>query len=117
VLFLLIGLEVLVLAFGAADIRLMVVAIPAVLVGRLVSVSSPLVLGPMRKSFGVGTIPILTWGGLRGGVSVALALSLPDSDYKPVLLAATYAVVIFSIVVQGLTVKPLVERMLAARPA
>jgi CPA1 family monovalent cation:H+ antiporter len=115
VLFLLIGLEVLVLSFDAAHVGLMAVAIPAVLVGRLVSVSSPLVLRPMRKSFGVGSIPVLTWGGLRGGVSVALALSLPDSDYKPVLLAATYAVVVFSIVVQGLTVKPLIGKVLAPR--
>jgi CPA1 family monovalent cation:H+ antiporter len=112
VLFLLIGLEVLVLTFDAAHIGLMALAIPVVLVGRLVSVSSPLLLRPMRKSFGVGAIPVLTWGGLRGGVSVALALSLPDSDYKPLLLAATYAVVIFSIVVQGLTVKKLIARVM-----
>ncbi len=112
VLFLLIGLEVLVLTFDAAHIGLMAIAIPVVLVGRLVSVSSPLLLRPMRKSFGVGAIPVLTWGGLRGGVSVALALSLPDSDYKPLLLAATYAVVIFSIVVQGLTVKKLIARVM-----
>jgi len=53
---------------------------------------------------------VLTWGGVRGGISVALALSLPENDYKPLILTATYAVVVFSIIVQGLTIKKVVER-------
>ena len=57
-------------------------------------------------------IPILTWGGLRGGISVALALSLPASEYKNALLTATYAVVVFSILVQGLTIERLVQSLL-----
>ena len=52
---------------------------------------------------------MLTWGGVRGGISVALALSLPDNEYKPLILTATYAVVVFSIIVQGLTIKKVVE--------
>ena len=53
---------------------------------------------------------MLTWGGLRGGISVALVLSLPDTDYKPLLLTATFGVVLFSVIIQGLTVKNLINR-------
>lgn len=110
VLFLLMGLEVLVIAFAPSDIWIVLVSIPIVLFGRLVSVSVPIKLLSLRQTFSAGSIPVLTWGGLRGGVSVALALSLPDSEAKPILLTATYAVVIFSIVVQGLTVKWVIGR-------
>ena len=61
------------------------------------------------KNFTKGAVPVLTWGGVRGGISVALALSLPDNEYKPLILTATYAVVVFSIIVQGLTIKKVVE--------
>ena len=68
------------------------------------------VLTPFRD-YSRGVVPIMTWGGLKGGISVALALSLPDSDWKPVILAATYMVVLFSIIVQGLTIAPLAKRL------
>lgn len=110
VLFLLIGLEVLVLSFAPSHGLIMLAAIPIVLFARLISVSLPIALLSRSQTFSAGSIPILTWGGLRGGVSVALALSLPDSNVKPVILAITYAVVIFSIVVQGLTVKKVIGR-------
>ena len=110
VLFLLIGLEVLVLAVDPTNSWIVFLAIPIVLAARFVSVAVPISLLSVLQSFSRGAIPILTWGGLRGGVSVALALSLPDSEAKPVLLAATYGVVIFSIIVQGLTVKWVIQR-------
>lgn len=116
VLFLLLGFEVLVLGLGVdpGNAVLAAVAIPIVLVARLISVSVPIGLLSVRQTFSTGVIPVLTWGGLRGGVSVALALSLPDHPVKPLLMSATYAVVIFSIVVQGLTVKRVIARTIGA---
>nr|MDA3889870.1 cation:proton antiporter [Allgaiera sp.] len=111
VLFLLIGLEVLVLRFVPAFGWLMALAIPLVLIARLAAVSGPvLLLGRFRK-FSRGTIPVLTWGGLRGGISVALALSLPEVGEKSALLAATYAVVLFTLIVQGLSLRAVIKRV------
>ena len=111
VLFLLIGLEVLVLRLDPTFGWLAASAVPLVLLGRLFAVSIPvLALSPIY-SFVRGTIPVLTWGGLRGGISIALALSLPEAPEKSVILAATYAVVLFTIVVQGLSLRRLVERV------
>jgi CPA1 family monovalent cation:H+ antiporter len=110
VLFLLIGLEVLVLAFDLSHLWLALAGIPLALGGRLVSVLSPRIIRSLRPTFGRGSVAVMTWGGLRGGVSVALALSLPPSDYKDEILAITYAVVIFTIVVQGLTVRHVIDR-------
>ena len=110
-LFLLIGFEVFALSISGNVVVLMVIAIPLVLAARFISVATPLTLLSLRRKFTKGAIPVLTWGGLRGGISVALALSLPESPIKDTLLAVTYGVVIFSIVVQGLTVKAVVRRM------
>jgi len=109
VLFLLIGLEVLVIALDPSFAWLAVLTIPLVLSARLIAVSIPILTLSLRQTFSAGAIPVLTWGGLRGGISVALVLSLPDIPEKPVLLACTYAVVLFSIIVQGLTVKRVVN--------
>ncbi|MDH3742384.1 MAG: sodium:proton antiporter, partial [Hyphomicrobiales bacterium] len=110
VLFLLIGLEVLVVSRDLLHLPIAVAAIPTALLARYVAVAIPIKLLSVREKFTDGSIAILTWGGLRGGISVALALSLPAGPEKSVILAATYAVVVFSIVVQGLTMKRLVGR-------
>ncbi|MEO1694953.1 MAG: cation:proton antiporter, partial [Pseudomonadota bacterium] len=112
VLFMLIGLEVLVLAFNPDAVWLGLAAIPIVLLGRMVAVALPISLLRTRTQFEDGAIRILTWAGLRGGISVALALSLPDGPEKPIILTATYAVVVFSILVQGLTVERLVSSVI-----
>ena len=103
-LFLAIGFEVIAVTITGQIVGAGLLSIPVVLLARWVSVAAPITVLGLREEFTKGAIPVLTWGGLRGGISVALALSLPTSSVKPVLLATTYAVVIFSIVIQGLTV-------------
>ena len=104
-LFLLLGLEVLTVPTGAHIIGASLLAIPITLLARLVSVAVPVAAMSVRGSFVTGIIPILTWSGLRGGISVAMVLSLPRFPARDLLLACTYAVVVFSILVQGLTVR------------
>jgi CPA1 family monovalent cation:H+ antiporter len=111
VLFLLIGLEILVIEIDPWLLGLAVAAIPLVLAARFISVSVPISLLSLKQSFLPGSIPILTWGGVRGGISVALALSLPFESVRDPILLATYVVVLFSIIVQGLTIAPLARRL------
>lgn len=113
-LFLVIGLQVIVVDFVPSLLLAAVLAIPLVLCARLVSVGLPVLLFAQRRDYGGGTIPILTWGGLHGGISIALALSLPAGDAKPLLLAATYGSVLFSLIVQGLSLPLLVQRYTSA---
>ena len=111
VLFLMIGFEVFAIAFDGSILLTASFAIALALVARLAAVALPvLALRPFRQ-FSHGIIPIMTWGGLKGGISVALALSLPDSEWKPLILTATYVVVVFSIIVQGLPVSRLANRL------
>lgn len=111
VLFLMIGFEVFAIAFEADFLIAGVASIALSLIARLTAVAVPvMILKPFRE-FSKGVIPIMTWGGLKGGISVALALSLPDSEWKPLILTATYVVVIFSIIVQGLAVAPLANKV------
>ena len=104
VLFLLIGLEVMVLSYNWKSFTGALLAIIIVLSARLLSVSVPIQLLKRFRSFSPHVVKILTWGGLRGGISIALALSLPAGSERDVLLAITYGVVVFSILVQGLSI-------------
>ncbi len=108
VLFVLIGLEILLLSYRGEYLLATIAIIPAVLFARFVSVGIPITVMRRYRRFSPRVIEILTWGGLRGGISVALALSLPGGTEREVILFATYAVVVFSILVQGLTIGPLV---------
>ncbi|MHB2210943.1 cation:proton antiporter [Methylobacterium sp. CM6257] len=112
VLFLLIGLEVLVLRFEVPAIILAAAAVPIVLVARAVAVAMPLLLVRWTDLFSARNLPFLTWAGVRGGISVALALSLPEGPDKSAILAATYAVVLFTIIVQGSTLGMVARRTL-----
>jgi Na+:H+ antiporter len=105
VLFLLLGLEVFAVPLGRDAVVLGLVAVPIALVARFVSVAVPVTAMRIRGRFIRGIVPVLTWSGLRGGISVAMVLSLPHFPAKSLLLAATYAIVVFSILIQGLTVR------------
>lgn len=104
VLFLLIGLEMVVIPFNLNLLLLGGLTILIVLAARYLSVILPMALLRFKNTFEKNSIIILTWGGLRGGISVALALSLPDSMNGQVFVSVTYLVVLFSIIVQGLTI-------------
>ncbi len=109
ILFVLIGLEVLILTFNPQYIWAGLVMIPTVLAIRFVSVGIPVSILRLRQSFTPKIIRILTWGGLRGGISIALVLTLPEGQNREALLMITYVIVIFSILVQGMTVGKLVK--------
>jgi CPA1 family monovalent cation:H+ antiporter len=110
VLFVLIGLEVLVLSFQRPYLMAGLVAIPLVLAARWLSVVLQVQLFSLVRKFSPRTISILTWGGLRGGISVALALSLPGGPTRDAVVTITYSVVVFSILVQGLTINRLLGK-------
>ena len=108
VLFLLIGLEVFGTQMGGRVMLAALVAVPMALVSRYLSVLLPIKILQWNKRQ-KGIVPILTWGGLRGGLSVAMALSLPVMPEKEMILIATYEVVLFSVLVQGLTMRSLLN--------
>ncbi|WP_296266168.1 cation:proton antiporter [Pseudomonas sp. UBA6562] len=110
-LFALIGLELLLLPFNWLHLAAGTVLAVAVLAARLLTVAPAILLLRRWRSVPKGTIRVLTWGGLRGGVSVALALSLPTGDERDLLLSITYIVVLSSILIQGLTVGGVVRRV------
>jgi CPA1 family monovalent cation:H+ antiporter len=110
-LFLLIGLELVAIELDGRAILAMLAMIPIVLAARWLSVAASAV--PLNLRFrSWGPLLILTWGGLRGGLSVAMALSLPEGPAKAPMLTIAYGIVVFSIVVQGLTLAPVARRVL-----
>ncbi|RXK80964.1 cation:proton antiporter [Filimonas effusa] len=111
ILFVMIGLQIVVLPFIKNYWFIGMLSVVFVLVARGVSIAVPAFLLKRSLKTSVKSITILVWAGLRGGISVALALSLPPSDYKELILSASYIIVIFSIVVQGLTLNKVVDKL------
>lgn len=111
VLFVLIGLEFLILPKNISNVFAGFLIIPLVLLARFVSVGATIRFRRCFRTVDSGTIRILTWAGLRGGISVALALSLPVGPERDILIAVTYVIMAFSILVQGLTVGRLIKKI------
>ena len=110
-LFVLIGMEMLIISFETSYIIAGLIAIPIVLGCRYLSLLMPIKFFEKRLNFVPGTNLVMTWGGLRGGISIALALGLTQDMNRELFLVITYMVVVFSIIAQGLTVGKLVERV------
>jgi CPA1 family monovalent cation:H+ antiporter len=111
ILFLLIGFEMLIIPFNFTLLALGCISILIVLFSRFLSVLLPIHFLKYKKSFSKNTIPILTWGALRGAISVALALSVPKYMYGEMFVSITYIVVLFSIIIQGLTIGKFARRL------
>jgi CPA1 family monovalent cation:H+ antiporter len=114
-LFLLIGLQLLGLIIQPIELLPIVFAIPLAVVSRVISVAVPLLLTRESLREKARDLAALTWAGLRGGISIALALTLPASPWRVDLLVVTYAVVIFTIVVQGLTISWFLRSLYAGK--
>lgn len=117
VLFLMIGLVVFAIDTSIGYLFAGLALIPAVLLARLVGVAIPVSALRLRREIDAGTIRLLTWGGLKGGISVALAMKLPEFPGRNAVLTVTYVIVVFSIAVQGLTIGRAIRRMYASRQA
>ena len=113
VLFVLLGLEIVLVEFDNAYLLAGMVAVFVALGARLLAVGVPVALLPRWFRLPGGAWTVLTWGGLRGGISVALVLALPAGESRDLLLTMTYAVVVFSILVQGLTIRGVTRRAFA----
>lgn len=116
-LFAFIGLDVLLTPTDVKEVIAGVLLIPVALAVRWFSVAVPVETMRRYAGYGAYTTRLLTWGGLRGGIAISLALGLPAGPYRSALVTATYAVVLFSIIVQGLTVMPIIRRANAASPS
>lgn len=111
ILFILIGLEFAIIDIAPGQVGIGLIAIVIVLAARFISVALPIsVLKSLRKTFGKGSITIMTWGAMRGGIPIALSLLLPSTPEGNIIVAATYIVVAFSIIVQGLTMSRVVKK-------
>ncbi len=114
VLFVLVGFELIRLTLTKDAFVAGLLTIPIVLLARLASVAAPVLLARRWVSFPKGTVPVLTWGGLRGGISIALALSIPASPERSTIVVITYLVVVFSVLAQGLTLRRFARRFAPA---
>jgi CPA1 family monovalent cation:H+ antiporter len=115
-LFVLIGIEVLLVDFSKGLLVAGLATIVLTLLARLASVGAPIAVAGRWFGLPDGSLKVLVWGGLRGGISVALALSLPAGDARDTVLGLTYCVVVFSILVQGLTIRQVVRRAILCGP-
>ncbi|TDQ07397.1 cation:proton antiporter [Pedobacter metabolipauper] len=111
ILFVLIGLQIVIITFYSAYWLISLLAIVFVLVARAISITLPSILLARTLELPYKRIGIIIWAGLRGGISVALALSLPESEFKPMIVSVSYVIVIFSIIVQGLTLNKVVNKL------
>lgn len=111
VLFMLIGLEIVIVSFDLSYLTIGIITALIIIIARFVSLYIPAVLFRFKKVFGTKSLFIMTWGGLRGGISIALALSLPQNPYKNILVSITFVIVIFSILIQGITVEKVIKKL------
>jgi len=111
ILFVMIGLQIMVIPFFKNYWLISLLSVVFVLIARGLSIAAPTILMKRSLKTDYNRLGILIWAGLRGGISVALALSLPDSPYKPLIVSASYIIVIFSIIVQGLTLNKVVNKL------
>ncbi len=112
VLFVLIGLELLVVSMNGQYLLFGLIAIPLALLARYAALYGPVTAFKKKLDFIPKTNLIMTWGGIRGGISIALALTLEPQMHRDLFLTVTYVIVVFSIIVQGLTIGPLVKKVL-----
>ncbi|GLU55353.1 Na(+)/H(+) antiporter NhaP [Dyadobacter frigoris] len=111
ILFMLIGLEIVVVDFETSYIITGLITAVIVVTARLIALYCTAFTFGFARKMGTGTLKIMTWGGLRGGISIALALSLPASPHKNIIVSVTFVVVLFSILVQGFTIAPLIKKL------
>jgi CPA1 family monovalent cation:H+ antiporter len=116
-LFLAVGLQIMSLVIRPIELLPIAFAIPLAVLSRMVSVAVPLLAARESLRAKAREIAVLTWAGLRGGISIALALTLQPSPWRSDLLVVTYAVVVFTIVVQGLTIAPFLRAVYAGNKA
>ncbi|WP_424949573.1 cation:proton antiporter [Deinococcus sp.] len=113
-LFTFVGLDVLLLRPSGLEVGVGALLVGVVLAARLLSVALPLRVLRRREGYGRYTVRLLTWGGLRGAIAISLALGLPESSYRETIITVTYIIVLFTILVQGLSIGPLVQRAVTA---
>jgi CPA1 family monovalent cation:H+ antiporter len=115
-LFVLIGLELMIISLNTNYLIFGLIAIPIGLIARYMALAGPVAFFKKRLDFIPKTGLLMTWGGIRGGISIALALSLEPQMERELFLTVTYVIVVFSIIIQGLTIGPLVKRVLKKYP-